>query len=128
MIIFNMAPTGNQCWQGAYAWLTVIAKRLRMMHSALGTSPQRALSAVRSPIRCWTRPGTEQVCHCLNVLFALAFVHSAWLIIRFRVVGNMTAYERATGAKHNGRVCPFGELVYAQIEPKQKGPEGQPRS
>ena len=33
----------------------------------------------------------------------------------------MTAYEKANGAKYSGRLCPFGEPVYAQIEPKQKG-------
>ena len=58
------------------------------------------------------------VSHCL---FAWAFVHSAWLINRYRVIGNMTAYERATGASYGGRIAPFAEPVYCQVEAKQKG-------
>ena len=33
----------------------------------------------------------------------------------------MTAYERSCGAKYSGRVAPFAEPVYCQLEVKQKG-------
>ncbi|CAE7291170.1 RE1 [Symbiodinium sp. CCMP2592] len=56
-----------------------------------------------------------------HVLFAWAFVHSAWLLNRYRVIGNMTAYERACGAKYSGRIAPFAEPVYCQLDVKQKG-------
>ncbi|CAE7338131.1 GIP [Symbiodinium sp. CCMP2592] len=56
-----------------------------------------------------------------HVLFAWAFVHSAWLLNRYRVIGNMTAYERACGAKYSGRIAPFAEPVYFQLDVKQKG-------
>ncbi|CAE7841011.1 GIP [Symbiodinium sp. CCMP2592] len=55
-----------------------------------------------------------------HVLFAWAFVHSAWLLNRYRVIGNMTAYERACGAKYSGRIAPFAEPVYCQLDVKQK--------
>ena len=58
-------------------------------------------------------------------LLAWAFVHSAWLLNRYRVIGDMTAYERAyeraSGARYSGRVAPFAEPVYCQLEVKQKG-------
>ena len=54
-------------------------------------------------------------------LFSWAFVHAAFLLNRFRVTGNLTAYERSTGARYSGRIAPFGEPVYAQVTPKQKG-------
>ena len=56
-----------------------------------------------------------------DVLFAWSFVHSAWLLNRYRVIGNMTAYERACGAKYSGRIAPFAEPVYCQLDVKQKG-------
>ncbi|CAE7534628.1 GIP [Symbiodinium sp. CCMP2592] len=43
------------------------------------------------------------------------------MIAAYRVIGNMTAYERACGAKYSGRIAPFAEPVYCQLDVKQKG-------
>ncbi|CAE7239501.1 GIP [Symbiodinium sp. CCMP2592] len=44
-----------------------------------------------------------------------------FLVAVYRVIGNMTAYERACGAKYSGRIAPFAEPVYCQLDVKQKG-------
>ena len=54
-------------------------------------------------------------------VFSWAFVHSAWLLNRYRVTGNLTAYERAAGARYSGRIVPYGEPVFCQVTPRQKG-------
>ncbi|CAE6963191.1 unnamed protein product [Symbiodinium sp. CCMP2592] len=54
-------------------------------------------------------------------LFAWSFVHAGWTRNRFAAVGGLTAYERATNARYNGRLVPFGEPVFGQITVKKKG-------
>ncbi|CAE7259489.1 ABHD17A, partial [Symbiodinium pilosum] len=54
-------------------------------------------------------------------LFSWAFIHSAWCYSRYRVKAGLTAHERASGARYNGKLVPFAEPVYAYVKPIQKG-------
>ena len=67
------------------------------------------------------RQRTGLVLGSSHPIFAWAFGHAAWLLNRYRVTGNLTSYERACGARYSGRIVPFGEPVFCQVVPKQKG-------
>ena len=54
-------------------------------------------------------------------LFGWSFLHASWTYSRFKVKGGLTAYERCTGSRYNGKLVPFGEPVYAYVRPSQKG-------
>ena len=51
----------------------------------------------------------------------MSFIHAAWLLNRYRPIGNFTPYERVYGARYSGRIAPFAEPVYCQLDVKQKG-------
>ena len=56
-------------------------------------------------------------------LFSWSLLHSSWLMNRFVVRGNTTAYELITGHNYHGKLCEFGSPVYAYMGDviKQKG-------
>ena len=56
-----------------------------------------------------------------HILFPWSFIHAAWLLNRYRPIGNLTPYERVYGTRYSGRVAPFAEPVYCQLDVKQKG-------
>ena len=53
-------------------------------------------------------------------LFSWAFVHSAWCYSRYHVKAGLTAHERASRARYNGKLVPFAEPGYAYVKPLQK--------
>ena len=56
-----------------------------------------------------------------HILFPWSFIHAAWLLNRYRPIGNLTPYERVYGARYSGRIAPFAEPVYCQLDVRQKG-------
>ena len=45
-------------------------------------------------------------------LMAWSYVHAAFILNRFAVRGNATAYERASGFRYSGKLGMFGEPVW----------------
>ena len=54
-------------------------------------------------------------------LFAWAWVQASWLYNRFHVKAGLTAHERASGCRYNGRLLPLAEPCWAYVRPSQKG-------
>ena len=56
-------------------------------------------------------------------LFSWAFCHSAWLLDRFSLKANITAYELVRGHSYRGKLCQFGEplMCFVGDTTKKKG-------
>ena len=54
-------------------------------------------------------------------LVSWAWVQASWLYNRFHVKAGLTAHERASGCRYNGRLLPFAEPCWAYVRPSQKG-------
>ena len=113
----------------------VVRARLRLGMRAIVRNPavgahsssgyvEKAVDCVRklaNTLLDMVREKTKLTIGTDSPLFSWAFIHAAFLLNRYRVTGNLTSYERSCGARYSGRIAPFGEPVYAQVTPKQKG-------
>ena len=57
---------------------------------------------------------------CDHALWSWAGRHAAWCLNRFQPTKGITAYEAAHGKTFKGKVCRFGEPVYAYCKTKGK--------
>ena len=59
-------------------------------------------------------------------LWTWACRHSAWLLNRYQPVQGATSYELVHGRPYKGKLCQYGEVVFAYTKPKQ-GFKADPR-
>ena len=81
-------------------------------------------------IRTTANVPLNQVCNNIgheipvrHPLFSWAFCHSAWLLDRFSLKANITAYELVRGHSYRGKLCQFGEplMCFVGDTTKKKG-------
>ncbi|CAE7303180.1 unnamed protein product [Symbiodinium sp. CCMP2592] len=59
---------------------------------------------------------TKEVIKVGHPLFQWSVLHACWLLNRFRVLQNETAFERVRSSSYEGRICLFGERVMGFLQ------------
>ena len=87
---------------------------------------EKSIDRIRTTANVLSNQVCNNIGHEIPVrhpLFSWAFCHSAWLLDRFSVKANITAYELVRGHSYHGRLCQFGEplMCFVGDTTKKKG-------
>ena len=64
--------------------------------------------------------GVGEVFKVAHPIFQWSVVHACWVMNRFRVIQNQTAFEHVTSGTYKGKICKYGEQVYGYLQSDAK--------
>ena len=104
----------------------VVIENAKVLDHGGNSWAEKAIDRIRTTAGVFLNQVCSSIGHEIPVrhpLFSWAFVHAAWVLDRFSLKANITAFELVRGHSYRGKLCQFGEplMCFVGDTAKKKG-------